>query len=491
MARSSKSVVQIKSGDKLPSGAFGFVGTDRWDVLSNGRLGIIRNITEDRDENSLTSIGFVAPSTSPGRFAWRPGAVSGTYENDVGTDRAPSDLSTYGTLFKFGTQLQTDLRSRGRLSPDDERLKLLDSIVEELIRSVAAVHKSGRTVGLLNPESIVFFLEEGELRLILPDVGFLWRGSPPGPKWIESLDDGWGELWHPVAADVFQRRGFDSAAQQQDVVLLGRILFWILTGEKTEMEASLRKRFFQTTREDSGQQAFCWQTLFQVLAAKKDTESFKLDQINTLEKLWQKLRQNKLSEHFIYRKPKPKRLAIPWARLIGLLLGLSVLSTGGYYLMDWFRQVEPPSILCPECKAPSPLVPQLMELEPVFDQIKKQLDTMASAPKSLDEESIRRLLDLYDESRRLIIGISEVADAKKVVETSCVSKLSAKHLSFLDQLGKAFVIRAVDKDAFGDRHEDLALEIANHYVTWREKFPESKTTEDPPWLKQIQNLYQL
>src|SRR5439155_12163271 len=112
------------------------------------------------------------------------------------------------SLADFAAELQ-------RATPSKAQLAMLDNVADALLASAEKLHEHNQRLGLLEPGNVLIVLGSEGRRIVLPDLGFVWRGShgefpwkdsPGRPRWLNDnpRENPSARLWDaPPAAQQF------------------------------------------------------------------------------------------------------------------------------------------------------------------------------------------------------------------------------------------------------------------------------------------------
>jgi hypothetical protein len=150
------------------------------------------------------------------------------------------------TLYGLAVELH---KRRDKLTEPEAAplLALIDTAVGRLCEVAAALHEQGRSLGILHPNNILLYLPApgAEWQLVLPDVGFGWRWQGVGnvPAWLKPTDPHvkpFLGLWDVDLQEWNKRickqqwadapRPTEPWEAADDVRVLARIVYWVLTG---------------------------------------------------------------------------------------------------------------------------------------------------------------------------------------------------------------------------------------------------------------------
>lgn len=493
----------LKLGDKLTPFSFGVAGVDTWDEIvvssSTGkRLGIIRNVQYDHDNNNVSGVRYVFDAVK-GEIGckWRKSSAPGCWQVDLGTQRDPQSLKNYTSLAQFSLQLRTRFDKSGHIEKNDDDLRLLDEFVQGILGIAKLLHLEKQLVGALTPENAIsFFDENAKRRIMLPDAGFRWHGAPPGPPWIKKLDNDWGELWLPHACDKFQSRDWSSLAEYEDVVLLARLLLWVLTGSIDNSDQVIRNEFARRIKQTSTEvPAGCWAVLYQVIATADELKAIGLPQIRTAADLADKLKVSPLSEHFLYCKPARSswfsvKMVVTSLIIFSLLGGVSFVALNPDLASKIVSCIVPPpplrNPLCPECAHPSSFLPILDEMEPLVKSLESSIAVGGTPDVQSYDKAIREGLDQLNNLDGLLTKLRtarESSPGNKEQELACLEKLEARFLELLDGLGRSFYASAQNGNVVDQ--QGIGQSLVEAYDKWNG----TTTLEKPEWYQMIRKYF--
>lgn len=484
-------------GDRLPPFSFGVAGIDYWDELTSapGRIGIVRDVRSDEHGGTVSGVNyeFEAVEVDVG-CRWRRTTTPGRWETDLGMSRAPQALPSYTSLQGLVRAIQERYQRSGRLGDkkDDDLLLTLDRVLDAVVTDVASLHGAGQLAGLLTPKNIVsFFDEQHDLRVILPDAGYRWRGAPPGPHWLKSLDEDWGELWAPRASDIFQGREPSPEARRNDLLLLARLCVWVLEGRLENPEHVVRSRFV-TGAEKRAEvaPAPCWQTLYRTLAPESELKTIPLKPITSVAEFAAQLKIAPLSDHFRAWRSNAHR-ETPWKAVVIGALVAGLIGGAGYLAINpkslskliaiFVPPAQSPNPLCPHCRYPSALLPILDKLSPKIRDIERDLETVtAGRSESYDERfrtavrSLRDVDELLDKLRKA----KQNSPGDRQSEDKCVRTLEERQGRMINRLGEVFVQSAGEGNIYNQT--DLGRELVALFDEWQGKSA-TGTKEKPSW----------
>src|SRR5262249_61899249 len=96
------------------------------------------------------------------------------------------DPAAVPSLVEFAAELQHG-------TPSKAQLVMLDRIADALLATAAKLHELNQRLGLLEPGNVLVVPGSEGRNVVLPDVGFVWRGShgefpwkdsPGRPRWL-------------------------------------------------------------------------------------------------------------------------------------------------------------------------------------------------------------------------------------------------------------------------------------------------------------------
>lgn len=151
---------------KLPWGHAGSVNTPGELSDLTGRPGVVR----------LVGAGVHYDVPPLDRHVWMPALEQpGRYEMPW-TEGDPADVRTIADL-------AADLRGP-QIAPN--KLHLLDNVADTLLRLTEQLHEHGWRLGLLHAANVLIVPNTDGRELVLPDVGFTWRGGHGSPPWKDN-----------------------------------------------------------------------------------------------------------------------------------------------------------------------------------------------------------------------------------------------------------------------------------------------------------------
>jgi hypothetical protein len=294
--------------------------------------------------------GHVGSVTKPGRLSdgtSRPGVIR-VVEANITYDPPPLDAHVWvPASMNFVGQFEMawpegnplDARTLGDLgnelrvpNPPKARLAELDHAADSLLDAAQRLHSHDSRIGLLQPGNVLIVPGSDGRRLVLPDLGFTWRGShgkfpwkdsPGRPRWLaEDARENpnsrlWDEepVWRQFASQSEVSDDHELVPVQSDLKSIARVFAGVLTG-----------------RVDRDIVAPNAAPVWGVLKAAAQ------GQIKSAEEFRSRLSQHPLSEHWLAAKaPGPKGGGAVMA--LGLLL-LALLGLGGgavLYFMGVFN----------------------------------------------------------------------------------------------------------------------------------------------------------
>ena len=291
--------------------------------LSDGtsRPGVIRVVE--------ANISYYPPPLDS--YVWTPASMNfvGQYEM-TWPEGNPADVRSLADL---GAELR-------RGNPSRERLATLDHAADALLDSAQRLHSHDSRIGLIHPGNVLLVPGTDGRRLVLPDLGFSWRGShgqfpwkdsPSRPRWLaeDVRENPNARLWdEEPALRQFITAGEDNGGQElvpveSDLKAIARVFAAVLTGRiDREIVAP--------------NSAPVWTLLRSVLQG----------QVTTADDFRRKLAQHPLSEHWLAPKAPPKGSGSVVA--LGILLLLMLLGAGGAtvaYFMGLFGKPTETSAL--------------------------------------------------------------------------------------------------------------------------------------------------
>jgi hypothetical protein len=287
--------------------AWGHVGSvTRPGRLSDGtsRPGVIRVVE--------AGISYFPPALEP--YVWSQASLN--YVGQYEMAWPEGDPAAVRSLADFAAELQ-------RGTPSKTQLKMLDQIADALLANTEKLHEQDQRLGLLELGNVLIVPGSEGRTLVLPDLGFVWRGShgkfpwkdsPGRPRWLDEDARAnqnaklWDEepVWQQFTSAEAAGDDHDPVPPQSDLKTLARMFAAVLTG-RIERDIS------------PPNQAPVWTLLRSIL--KGD--------IGTAAEFRRRLNEHRLSGHWLNPNgpPKPSANAAP-AALLGCLALLLLLSAG-------------------------------------------------------------------------------------------------------------------------------------------------------------------
>jgi hypothetical protein len=338
------------------------------DDLAGGGYGIVKVVDP--------GVVYCSPPFIDGVPGW--GEVAGGRGRSFTMPWSEDAAPRYRALTDFHGTLAP---RRSELQKEDEELRVLDDAVMELVQVAARLHKSGGTLGYLQPHSVlVCHGRDGKAKVVLPDLGFFWddeRGLRE-PKWIADpelelvFENGARRRnseclkacrQDASAMELGKKAAGQAARQAEDVRLLARMIAVTLAGtEAVRGWCGQGRALLSVPGRDKAPdtQAPIWD---RVIAPAL------LGQIETCDALASRLESARPSEHFLFKPPAPPplwkkalRQAAPAMAGLVVILGLSAAAPFLYRLL--FPPCKPHA-LCKQVCAASPLYARLDEVENV------------------------------------------------------------------------------------------------------------------------------
>jgi hypothetical protein len=197
---------------------WGFVGRTSWGELTGeaGEQGMVRIVE--------AGVVYLRPPPEAGLRQWQE-----TPSNPQRFEMPwPADPSRFPSL----AQLAHDLGRNPPHDRDDPRLRELDEAVQRLLEITGRLHEHGSSLGLLHPQTILIVPGSGARDLVLPDYGFVWKGGPFRPAWLDREDykilcDRDPESRQVVSRPAGEKGSLDCAS---DLCCLARLFAFVLTG---------------------------------------------------------------------------------------------------------------------------------------------------------------------------------------------------------------------------------------------------------------------
>jgi hypothetical protein len=282
--------------------AWGHVGSvTRPGRLTDGtsRPGVIRVVE--------AGISYHPPPLEP--YVWAQASL-----NYVGQFELPwseGDPEAVPSLADFAAEMR-------QRTPSRQQLAMLDSIADALLANAEKLHQQDHRLGLLELGNVLIVLGSEGRRIVLSDVGFVWRGShgdfpwkdsPGRPRWLndDPRENPSACLWdNPPAAQQFTTA--ESAGEDVELVpphsdlkTLARLFAAVLTG-RVERDLAAPNA------------AAVWGVLRSVLRGD----------INSATQFREQLNEHRLSEHWLAPLgPKATSRAVPIFGAIALLVIVS------------------------------------------------------------------------------------------------------------------------------------------------------------------------
>src|SRR5262249_55585632 len=198
--------------------------------LSDGtsRVGVIRVVE--------ANIVYDPPPLDP--YIWVSASLNFVGQHEMPwTEGNPTEVRSLADL---GAELRAG-------PPDRARLGTLNHAADALLVTAARLHAHDSRLGLLHPGNVLIVPGSDGHRLVLPDLGFTWRGShgsypwkdsPGRPKWLnEDLrENPNARLWdeEPIKqqfASSTENNGFmELVTVTADLHTLSRVFAAVLTG---------------------------------------------------------------------------------------------------------------------------------------------------------------------------------------------------------------------------------------------------------------------
>lgn len=305
--------------------------------------------------------GHVGSVTKPGRLSdgtSRPGVIR-VVEANIAYHVPPLDpyvwvsasLNYVGQYEMFWTEGDPfDVRSIGDLGAElrggasKQNLKMLDNAADAILQTADRLHDHGGRLGLLHPGNVLVVPNSNGERVVLPDLGFVWRGShgkfpwkdsPGRPRWLneDPRENTYARLWdeEPVWKQFSTEDATGGHQElvpvQSDLRNLARVFASVLTGRIDRDLPSVPNP------------APTWAVLRAVMKGE----------ITTADQFRSRLAEHPLSEHWTAPKTPvggPPQKSGAGLMLMGCLmfLLLSALGTGaGLYFAGVFdEETQPP-----------------------------------------------------------------------------------------------------------------------------------------------------
>jgi hypothetical protein len=314
------SPVQPTGPTRLAWGHAGSVNTPGELSDLTGRPGVIRLVG--------AGIHYEAPPLD--RHVWLPALEQpGRFEMPW-TEGDPAEVPSLG-----------DLAAGVRSSPTPAKLREIDAAADALLSNTEKLHEQGWRLGLLHLANVLVVPNTQGREVVLPDLGFTWRGahgsppwkdSPGRPAWLEEDRAANRNAWLWDEAPVVQQfpcenqYGTDLISESADLKTLARLFASLYTG-RPEREVPR-----------SPTAAPVWATLHAVMSGEIATAGQFRDALKKtpLGTLWSTPKE----------LPKPKKSKVP---VMLLLLFLFLLCGGvpaallGAWKMGWLATDVPTS----------------------------------------------------------------------------------------------------------------------------------------------------
>ena len=285
-------------------------------------------------------------------------------------------------------ELAKDLNENPPSTLDDTRCKQFDRAIDRFLDwLVKCFEVDYPYIGLLNPENILVLRwsgwqqSEGDsispvdpaveaTRVILPDMGFLFKASGTLPGWLKA-DNPYTFLWGNVPEKVYHRR----YPEQWYLRVVARLISFLLMedcGVQSESGLIEPRLLNQLPKK-----AAAWDVLEQALTGKFDEKIKGEKAVNRLDALRIKLVEHPPSHHFSMRhEPKAGEQPFgvskpPPSRRRWLHASLSILLLAAVLLVVWFYIYRPPGLVCACC-------PNVSASSPIFGQL-QQIDALRNA----------------------------------------------------------------------------------------------------------------
>ncbi|OWK36461.1 hypothetical protein [Fimbriiglobus ruber] len=309
--------VPVEPPGGLAWGSVGFLHEAAELAAQPGTRGVVRYVNAD--------VRYAAPPL-PGGWRAAPGQP-GRYEMPW-----PGDPGRARTLYHLRTDIERDAAAGTLRSGASPRLTELDAVAGGLLDAADRLHAAGWTLGLFQPDNVLWNPHVAGHDAQLVDLGFTWTGSVGPPPWDASPGRpawltpraGWlsgvpavrRQFADPAAAY------FDPVPPVEDVRTLARLFAWLLTGQpRADVTAPSRSNA---------------PALWKLLAAAAS------GRVPTADAFRQKLAAEPLSAHFtdpIVLAP-PVRPPAPTGSVVKILAGLlfvAALGVGGALYAFWPR----------------------------------------------------------------------------------------------------------------------------------------------------------
>lgn len=300
----------------LPSFQWGHIGGEHTWIRSSGGAGgkVIRQLPEEFE--------YVAPPLGSHGAAWQRRGESLEMPWD-----SPNPQQTV-TLAHLANLLQTKRESLQNLPPDvaiPKEVRHLDLVADKLLEIAEHLHERRCGIGFATLHNVLLDLSrEGEVRIVLPDLGFLKPSrAMMRPKWVKALDTHRTTTFPDLQTveNVLNRgvvqNDFDPTP---DIRALGRLFIYAISGKSPE---TIQNEIASKQRSARSYQSGLWNTLHQ--AVRGD--------IKSVGDFRHRLEATPLSQNFVRRRsndPPPRPRLVPF---VVLLVGLGA-GIAGYMYRD-------------------------------------------------------------------------------------------------------------------------------------------------------------
>lgn len=222
------------------------------------------------------SVGYDPPLAEP---PWSPSqSRPNTYEMVF-----VGNVQQVRTLGELGEGLRTIPPA----TENDQRLSKLNAAALALVREASRLQgPPGLGVGLLSPQNVLV-AEDGQV--ILPDVGYFWKGGIIPPRWLVPEQE-FRPLWDDVLFEAYSQRQerCPVVAEILNVQTVARVIAAAITGTAARLvEAPI------------GNTALFWQALVDAATGK----------VRTLRDFSQRLENTPPSQHYFYVPPDDSELS--------------------------------------------------------------------------------------------------------------------------------------------------------------------------------------
>ena len=154
---------------------------------------------------------------------------------------ALESIRSFGKLCEGLRQRRKELRKRKANLPLPDDVAQLDQVAQKLLDAAEYLHRRRCGLGIITPENVFSVRQEGNVRLLLPDVGFvLTTDRIVRPQWFVRLKDEQkaslgDEDLREVLRNGVVRQESESFSPQTDVRLLSRLFCLGLSGKSAHV----------------------------------------------------------------------------------------------------------------------------------------------------------------------------------------------------------------------------------------------------------------